>query len=470
MIIKGNNYNFGRVIYLTIAKTTIDAQNALNTTSDSDVVVIAFDPKKDQQLNTRIDFWVKHTGESMSSNANAAYSLANIDVYNVGPALEQFMNAYNDANNKGMWLSNTIRRYACSLQVGYTDGTKTTIFTGFISSWYVERMQSGTTVDNVWHLYAQYPTTDTKFITEDTKAVSGEDYLETAKQELPETFVSAEEYLRGAIMAYPRETYAYVALPDGQNAESFSIIDQLMKKPEQTYLTALPATREITPANFDKFFTIKYQHYRTGEEYPLLKQEWQKREAMTAWDMDYSILSNVVSSIAAKKNCHATIQMDENTGMQTIYIYPAGKPQYRPNVKADFVIENFQNLRRQPGVAGNQLQLDLIMEPSIKPGDLIELTITEDFASDYKNKLSFEPNFGGVMPNAYQAFGGANFIGMHNFGARSEQKQAMAQHGNVFGNKYVAVFVIHQGSSHSAEWATQVDCYGVILADGSVKQ
>lgn len=469
MIIKGNNYNFGRTIYLTIAKSTIDTKKAITTETDPDMVVIAFDPKKDPQLNTRIDFWVKHTGSSMSTGANAAYSLANIDVYNIGPAIEQFMNAYNSANDKGMWKVDSIKRYACSLQVGYSGGKRTTIFTGFISSWYVERIQTESTIDNVWHLYAQYPNVDTKFVSEDIKATSGQDYAEPAKQGLQQTFVSAEEYLKAAIMAYPRETYAYKPMPEICPIESFSLVDQYIKKISEPDLVALPASRIITSSDFDQFFTIKYQHFRTGEEYPQLKYEWQKQEAMQSWDMDYSILSDVVSSIAAKKNCHATVQLDENTGMQTIYIYPAGRPQYKPNVKADYVIENFQNLRRQPGVAANQLQLDMMLEPGAKPGDLFELTITDKFATDYKNKLSFEPNFSGTMPNAMTSFGGANFLGMYSYGEKTVREKAMAQHGNVFGNKYTAIFVVHRGSSHTPEWATQVDCVGVVLADGSVK-
>ena len=259
MIIKGDNYNFGRVVYLTISRNMVNTQSTSYTKNEkSDVVTIVFDPKTNPKLNTRIDFWVKHTGQSMSTSANSAYALAKIDVYNIGAALKQFMDAYN-LHSGGIWLEDKIKRYACSLQVGYYGGKRTTIFTGFISSWYVERLQNETTVDNVWHLYAQYPNTDIKFISNEDKATNGEDYAQKALQEIPQTFITGEEYLKAAVMAFPRETYSFVAMPEDSESESFSVIDLYGEKLERTNLVAMPATREINQFNFNQFFTIKYQ-------------------------------------------------------------------------------------------------------------------------------------------------------------------------------------------------------------------
>lgn len=474
MEINGNHYNFGRVVYLTIARNMIDARSPVSLYgSEPDVITIAFDPKRNPQWNTRIDFWVKHTGQTMSANANSAYALANIDIYNIGPALQQFMDAYNAHDDSGSWKETNVKKYSCSLQVGHSGGKRTTIFTGFIGSWNLERKQNDSTVDNIWHLYAQYPGGSEKVVSETDKAVSGVDYSSEAQQELPQTFISGEEYLKAAIMAYPRETYAYVAVDEMPKEESFIATisgSSYAQEQTQTNLVALPASREITTANFDQFFTIKYQHFRTGEEYPQVKEMWQRQEAMTAWKMDYSNLSNALSEIAAKKNCHALIQLDENTGMQTVYIYPAGRPAYNPIRGADFVITDFQNLRRQPGVSGGGLQLDMILEPNAKPGDTFELRISDGFRMKYGNKLSFQPNFDGTMSNATTVFSGANFIGVSNVLSDNEKKTAMSQVGNVFGNKYVGIFVVHEGSTHTADWSTQVDCWGVVLNSGEVKQ
>lgn len=473
MEIKGNIYNFGRVVYLTIARNMIDTRSPTSLIgSKPDVITIAFDPKRNPQWNTRIDFWVKHTGQTMSANANSTYALANIDIYNIGPALQQFMDAYNEHDNSGSWKETNIKKYSCSLQVGYAGGKRTTIFTGFIGSWNLERKQNDSTVDNVWHLYAQYPGGGEKVVAEEYKATSGVDYASTAQQELPQTFITGEEYLKGAIMAFPRETYAYVAVDEIPKEESFiaTIMGAQAQEQTQTNLVALPASREITPANFDTFFTIKYQHFRTGEEYPQVKEMWQRQEAMTAWNMDYSNLSSALSEIAAKKNCHATIQLDENTGMQTVYIYPAGKPAYKPGKGADFVITDFQNLRRQPGVSGGGLQLDMLLEPNAKPGDTFELRISKGFYRKYGNKLSFEPNFSDSMANATTVFSGANFLGVSNILTDDEKKTAMSQVGNVFGNKYVGIFIVHQGSTHTTEWSTQVDCWGVVANSGDIQQ
>ena len=471
MIIKGDDYNFGRVVYLTIGRNVLDVRTgtrALGNNTTPDTVTIVFDPKTNPQWNTRIDFWVKHVGQDSSSAANSFFALANIDLYNIGPALQQFMNAYNNHQNKGYWPTDEIVKYSCSLSVGYHGGKRTRIFAGIISSWYVERLQNESTVDNVWHLYAQYPTVDVKELPEEQKAVSGTDYAEQAKQDLAQTFISGEEYLKAAIMAYPRETYAYVAVEEEPVAESFVLNGQMSTIKNQTDLVALPASRVITSSDFDKFFQIKYQHFRTGEEYPEVKQMWQKREAMESWEMDYSNLMSALSQIAEKKNCHASIQLDENTGMQTVYIYPAGRPAYKKNTKADFTIVDFQNLRRPPGVSGSHLQLDLLLEPSAKPGDIFMLTLSKDFAKKYKDKLSFDVNYSGASQNATTMFAGANFTGLTAM-IDDAEKGAMAQTGNIFGTKYSATFIIHQGSTHSAQWSTQVDCTGVVLNSGEIK-
>ena len=457
------NTNFGRVIYLTICRTDFDPNYTYKGYDNA--VTIVFDPKKIQNGNTRIDFWVKHSGAGAATNSNAAYSIANIDIYNIGPALQQFMDAYNSYTNSGQhWVETNVKRWACSLKVGHGDNLKT-IFTGYIGSYNVERVQTDSTVDTIWHLYAQYPTTDV-VVGEENKAVSGTDYTELATQWIQQTFVKGEDLLKAAVMARPRDVFAYVAIPNVPAEDSFSALTQYSKIPTQTKLAALPGLREINNENFDLFFKIKYQHFRTGQEYPEVKKMWQAQSPMSSWNMDYSNLQSALSEIAEKKNCYAYLELNEETGMQTIYIYPAGQKTYATH-KADYIIEDFQNLRRQPGVAANLLQLDMLMEPGVKPGDTFELRVSDTFIKKQKfdeyGVPSFGVNFSGTMPNATTAFAGANFIGMHNMLNVQEKQNAVARTGNIFGNQYVSVFVVHQGSTHTSEWSTQVDCAGVVV-------
>ena len=73
MLINGNNYNFGRLIYLTIIRNV--SNNALQSKTwtqqaleQSDNITICFDPKRDTKFNTRIDFYVKHLGDAGVGN------------------------------------------------------------------------------------------------------------------------------------------------------------------------------------------------------------------------------------------------------------------------------------------------------------------------------------------------------------------------------------------------------------------
>lgn len=466
MLINGNNYNFGRVVYLTICRNGYNpARQFYGDINSQEGVTIAFDPTTNPQLNTRIDFWVKKSG--YSQDGTTAISKAKIDIYNIGPALQQFMNAYNAySETDSRWAEQAVKKYACCLKLGYKDGPLKTIFCGYIGSYNVERIQNDSTVDNVWHLYAQYPTPGVPMVGEANKAVNGEDYKELAQQWINQTFVSGEEYLKAAVMASPRETFALIAAPNLPEGETFSITNQ-SPIPTQTKLVALPEIREITNENFDKFFQIKYQHFRTGEEYQDVKEMWQKQNPMTAWNMSYDYLPVALEEIANAKKCHAYLDKNDDTGMQTIYIYPAGEKPYQ-NQSADFIIEDFRNLRRPPAVSGSMLQLDMMMEPTAKPGDSFELTISKGFKKSQNNTFSFSVNISESTATAGTVFAGSNFMGMSNVIAEKEKLEAIKGTGNIFWTKYIAIFVVHQGSTHSSEWSTQVDCGNIVLSSGDV--
>lgn len=44
-----------------------------------------------------------------------------------------------------------------------------------------------------------------------------------------------------------------------------------------------------------------------------------------------------------------------------------------------------------------------------------------------------------------------------------KRKNAIASAGNIFNTQFIATIVEFRGSSHTSEWSTKVDCYGVVV-------
>lgn len=463
MLINGNEYNFGRVIYLTLIRRATNAQVSQKwsdeTLEGADKITICFDPARDQKLNTRIDFYVKRLGDAGVGN-NGFYKIANIDVWNIGPALGQFLKAYKAYEN-GFQDVNTCK-YAAVLQVGYKGGKKTTLFAGHISSFVLERQQSNTSVDNVWHFFCQYPDPQQNNVISQSKAQSGIDYSKPEYWTPMQSFTSWESFLKAAVMAHPRTIYTLQKNPNVVKAGSFELPVKNINASEQDQLMCpVPRIVDVTGPLFRDNFKIEYRVSRNGVLLKNTQEYWQQEVPLMGWELDVADLQKTVSSIARAVNCHARVELDDNTGMQYIYIYPAGwSNQVVRSGPADFVITDYRNLRTPPQVSANMLHLDMLMEPSMEPGNLIELRISEGFLSDHPHP-TFEPNF--TMSNTATVFAGANFIGLAQMGEEERKKNAIASAGNIFNTKFVATIVEFRGSSHTAEWSTKVDCYGVVV-------
>lgn len=471
MKINGNNYNFGRVVYLTIGRIVkntgelADPYKYMGLPSESliDTVTIAFDPKTNPQLNTRIDFLIRHQNGSVSSITGAAQSLAAIDLYNIGPALQQFMDAYNQTENGGSyWKATKISQYVCALQVGYHEQPLHTIFAGVINSYNVERKQNSSSVDTIWHLfcggtggYSVTPIDQTQI------ATSGFDYSSELQEQnsLYKSFISGEEYIKTLIKTERRQVYVLRERNKNYDepTDSFSVNDET----QDQVIVALPELIEITNDNFDRFFKIRYSYFNDGEEEEWTKTKWQQEPFTGIINLDSSDLYTAIKDIAQIKNCGAEIRLNEDTGVQTIYIYSAAARKASLQKKTNYVITNFQNLRKPPLVSGVSIRFDLILEPTVKPFDTFELRVTDDFKKANKNSYSFGVNFGEDYGNWATIFAGANFDGLSNTVTNLHTKNAAQQTGNVFNKKFVAINVMHQGSTHTSEWSTQVDCANV---------
>lgn len=464
MKIKGENYNFGRVIYLTLIRRVDNAKITQTWTEaqleNTDNITICFDPARDVNLATRIDFYIKRMGDAGIGN-NGAYQIANIDVWNIGAAIQEFLDAYHAYEMEGHWDDINTKKYAVVLQVGYKgDSVKTTIFAGHISSFVLERKQSSTSVDNVWHFFCQYPDPQQNGKAGDNKAISGTNYASPDYWSPTQTFLSWEAYLKEAIMSRPREVYTLNQKNSALNVLSF-VETNITKQDQEQLMCIVPHTEKINSVNFNKYFQIEYRFSKSGGELKDVKRYWQQQVPVRGWRLDCSSLQKTISGIARTVNCHTRIELEENTGKQIIYIYPP-VARITKNIKndTDFIITDYQNLRNPPQVSANMLHLDMMMEPSIKPGSIIELRISPEFLKNHPHP-TFEPNFS--MSNTATVFAGANFIGLANMAQDEKKKQAIASAGNIFNTQFVATMVELRGSSHTSEWATKVDCYSVIV-------
>ena len=492
------NQGFGRVIYLTLIRRMSNRQVqenswtqdqleklSLNPTRQKkngekiyDNVTICFDPSRSKdnkgnqkgKLNTRIDFQVKHMGDAGVGN-NGFYVTANIDVWNIGPALDQFFDAYNAYKSDGRFKDVQTKKYAAVLQVGFKNSTeRTTVFAGHISSFVLDRQQNNSTVDNVWHFLCQYPDPQQNENVGDNKVnvKDGETY-EPPEWNATQTFVSWEEYMKEGIAYHNRTLYEYETVDIEEDSESFYLPGVIeddvaqMSKIGTPYTEAprvpAPTARYLARKDFDKYFKIEYKVSKNSIELKKVKELWQQQIPISSWNLNVSSLKATVSSIARGLNCHARVELNEDT-TQTIYIYPAGwAEEIAYKGPSDYIITDYQNLTKPPQVSANMFHLDLIMEPSMRPGAIIELRISKDFWDKYKHP-TFEPSFS--MANAATVFAGNNFIGLAQMTEDDKHRNAIANTGNIFNTQFVATIVEHRGSSHANEWTTSVDCYGVV--------
>ena len=214
------------------------------------------------------------------SRLGSPCSLAAIDLYNIGPALQQFMDAYNKAKDNGYWKSVQISQYVCALQVGYQGSRKTTIFAGVINSYNVERRQTDSTVDTVWHLFCAgtggYSTTP---MSQSEIAESGQDYsaeLQEQNQTM-QSYISGEAYIKSIVMSHPRQVYTLTDMGIAFDGDSFQIQTDL----DNMGLVALPKTINVTNKNFNQYFEIKYMAFNSGVE-----EEWTKEKDFTIKGID----------------------------------------------------------------------------------------------------------------------------------------------------------------------------------------
>lgn len=449
------DYNFGRVVYVTLQPAEFDSTDKSVNAADPKAITLVYDPTENINFCSRIGFWIRPT---QSDGDGPGMKIATIDLYNVGPAIRQFLNAYNEFDNIGLWRADHITRYKVALQVGHKSKGKAarfTIFSGWINSFNVERQQTESTVDNIWHLYCQ----DIIDMPQPKKVdiISDAEQRKRAILQARKTYLSGDLYIREIIMAQPRSVLAPTPTTIVSGESSFTVNSEASG--ESTLVSLPTVTMPITPANINQYYEIRYvQPYQYDEPDETLRQEFEET-AFVSFPLDTSSLPQALIEVAGIRRCHAEVRPDPMRGKIFIYIYRAGKPTVNSvtKKKEPWVITNFQNLLTPPTIGGKMLRLDLLLEPRMLVQDSVELKIDKDFLAH--NVPSFGLDLGGKEHFLPQAAG--SNVGLAYNVADPDHLDAMKEFGNIFNRQYKILVLEHQGDTHTNQWSTRIQCIPV---------
>lgn len=458
---------FGRRVRLTIVpfsvttESTLWAMGVVDNPNPEEGITLEFNRKgsstKNKQtasdLCPRIDFWVMHAGEEITEAGSIPMNQqAKIDLYNIGPSLKQYLDAY----NKYIDGSENIPKFGVTLQVGNdgldSEGSISTIFVGFLSSFNVERVQTDKTVDDVWHLLCWYPFNsdipdEASIVTKLTREV----LIDEAQKIASNPVGTAESCLKEWIMSEPRCVYKQSKI--NNIIKDSNVITQ---QSGSDIKTISPIRTDITPDNFNNFFEIRYLSDKNkNSENKELKQVWEKQKFRYI-NVPACELHQGINFIARYLNCKAEVVLNEETGKLTINIYQAGARLIN-SYEADYNIINFQNLVRPPEVSANLLTITMLLDPSVRIGKTVSLLLDESFNG---KQPSFIANFS--QGTATNVFAGTNFAGQYTYTQTPDAQKAMENYGNIFNKQYFIRFVEFQGSTHNNTWTTKMECYGVI--------
>lgn len=472
--------NFGRIIEVTFMPSAYNQKTGVSKVDKSKAVTIAYNPHKEvngkvlNDLCTRIDFSLKLLGPDYAKTSKNCTSICNVDIWNIGSELDEMFEAYNDkAMVDGVWDPYTIKRWNLSLKIGYENGSVQEIFYGSVNSYYIERKQTKQTVDNIFHFSCYYPIFSTETLT--AKGESGKDYTKLENQigmiNLQNKKMTAENFMRYVVMSRPRAVYYNEQLPQSAKVNSFVVSNTLsytnplkVNKSNVCMAEKIVWLGEVdtpfqSPARerFDKYFKFKYSDYATERIF--------KNTTIYSKPIDSSNLQFALDNFARSVGARVVIEKEDTTGIQVINIIgnmntmTAKSSDNSGVVKSEgkpaktWVVHNFQNLTKSPQVAYNSMIITLILEPNIKPLDLLKLTVDNNFMS--QNRPSFLTN---LSETAMTNFAGANNIGFMENDKNRSKVNGMKSYGNIFNNNYTIRTVDHHGSSHEAVWETRLEC------------
>lgn len=473
MKINGNNYQFDRIVKVSmipfIQKTDSEGKMTCARAKGEQITFI-FDTqhetqnKKDgTQYCTRIDFDVKQFGRVDATTVGR--SIAKVSIYNIESKISQLLNAYNvyDDNAK---LSNQEISWKINLQVGFNGSVLTTLFTGTISSFNKDRIQSEDAVDTVWNFYC-HALGQSKEITsykENMKALPGENYSDVTWG-VGNISITWENAIKEIIFSKIRNIKETYNIGNSSSTSTSFINDNLQRvvMSQQLNKEALwdnslnifESYKEINASNFDKYFKIFYASNIKGKENLKLKTKWQT-SITSGISVTGDNLEEALEQLAKKlDNCFAQVVQDPNETRQIILIYPAGSIQKGIMLGKEWTIHNFANLITEPSIDDNSLKLTFIMEPKMLFGDYIRLTIDDKIGRKGASfNLTSSSAYDTNMFTSTGATGGV--VG----GANSYNIESAKKYGNIFFKWYFIHDIEHTGSTHESTWQTSIVCNG----------
>lgn len=463
-------YLFDRRIWVTLAPIYTSKEKSLSFNLSEEAVLnipgsitIAYDPIKYPTANTRIDFNVMMSGIPEQNGK----SLAQIDMYNLGDDIRTFLDAYNDFQGDDTASLNINKRWAVILKVGFVSGQPlTTIFSGFVSSFNMERQQTEDSVDEVWHLYCtNIPNVIGLITNEQNLKMSNRLEFSDVLNLTPEKDIvlSWEDYLYKIIQKAEKEIRIDDIVIENKkqtkqelskhttNSSFLNFVDGYFKD------DSLP--RELVSAEIKnkdlneikKNYKIVYASRIDYKEDEDLKRKW-KTKGENKFTIKSKSLDEALCFFAKKvDNCNCSIRRDARNNKTYIFIYKAGKsvPKYTNSEK--WIIKNFQNVIGQPKIDDNKLTLDLILEPNIQTFDSVSLEIDDSFSNNVSFDLTGNSKYDyGTFTNVGKTAG----IGM----AKSYDPASAKKYGNIFYKYYCIFNLTHSGSSHENTWQTSLEC------------
>lgn len=461
MIVNGDQVNFDRVVYLTIARNSAaaaayEAGQTLAGKSNDGIITLVFNPQLKREYCTRIDAVISKVGRF--SDRNPANSTARISLWNPSEKIKTFLDEYNAFDAHGTpYNIVSAKKSAIILQVGYVGGPRQTVFSGWIGSFNNVRHQTKDTIDNELQFFCAYPGLDVPVMEDSDRGVSGTDYLADAELEsFYNSQLSPELQLKQIAYRYPRTVYVDATVAQSYTASFLSNLGMEVQAQEtstQQSIVYVPQTMKITPDNFDKYYVIKYVSNSRGQDpNNELRRIWQTEQAMYPLPVDMTNLEHGMDMLAIQLNCRARFGRILSDGRQEILIWRAGTnaTSYR-----NWVIKNFQNVLQPPRMGMSGMAITIMMEPDMLPFDSVELQLDDSFTG--MKIPSFVGEYGRT---AYAPFiAGTSSVGSPEW-APTTNAELSAKYGNIFFKRFNIAHIEHNLSTHTNNWTTTLTTRG----------
>lgn len=473
------DYNFDRVVRLTLFNACGPVNDKTGVQKIENVIVIEYDPlsyvyenpknptegrKKTKEGSVaRIDFEVINIGPE-NRNQKPGFT-ANIKLYNTTDEISQavaqngnfgdYEGIANPSTRQKKYSEFMNSRLQCKLEVGYSNGqggsTLHTLFQGYVNSTFSSRNGAEWITElrcfNRDDTSQQYPETCIVPGFEDyneRKVVerSKEMYKIDTWEEMFKLQVISKELTRPGIGSYGQEK-------NSRQVSNYSVV-----------INAL----ERIPSNFDEWFEIRYIS-KPGNPVPNQKlEEKLKNFKIKGFSTSKRDLDSSLNDLCAFKGLNlgwARYSSPDGGELKRIFlVWQAGdSKEIAEGNKADIVIPNYYSLVQPPTVnGGGNMTIKMMLYPTAKPFQSVSLMTvdTGEVAADFdKSYAAFNAK---KLTETQQSIAGnlsGNFTPMIQgpYGIVVYESDRKSK-GYMFNKAFPIIKVVHTGSTHKKDWYT----------------